>query len=68
MSQNVQNDAKLNANPGAQDLNRFRPQDVELLLDQAADLLDRVLRDRMEFYAVGEKLFDIAPLLEQEIS
>lgn len=34
----------------------FRPQDVEILLDQAADLLDRVQRDNTEYHVLGEKL------------
>jgi len=40
----------------------FRSQDVEVLLDQAADLLDRILRDQAEFDELGEKLFEVEQL------
>jgi hypothetical protein len=46
----------------SEDLARFRAQDVELLLDQAADLLDRILRDQAAFDDLGEKLFEIEAL------
>ena len=49
-----------------EDLARFREQDVEILLDQAADLLDRILREQDEFDNLGEKLFEIE-MLEEEM-
>jgi hypothetical protein len=63
---------------------QFRPQDVEMLLDQAADLLDRIQRDTTEQYGLEERLagiedlaleknvfdktVDMAPSLDQEIA
>jgi hypothetical protein len=41
-------------------LERFRPEDVESLLDQSADLLDRGLRDRAEWYTLSERAFRVA--------
>src|SRR5262245_49181424 len=34
---------------------RFRPQDVEPLLDQATSILDRALSDRVTWHNMGEK-------------
>ena len=48
-----------------EDLARFREQDVEFLLDQSADLLDRILRDQSAFDELGEKLFEMTMIEEQ---
>jgi hypothetical protein len=36
---------------------RFRPNDVESLLDQASGLLERAIGERAEYEALGEKYF-----------
>jgi len=51
-----------NTNVMEADLERFRQQDVELLLDEAADLLEQILKDKAEFDALGEKQFEIDSL------
>jgi hypothetical protein len=44
---------------------RFRPRHLELLLDQAADLLERVLKARAEWDELAVKAFNLALELEE---
>jgi hypothetical protein len=47
------------------DTSRFRFQHVEYLIDQAADLLDRGMRDREAWAELQEKRFELAVALEE---
>jgi hypothetical protein len=46
----------------------FRPQDVEMLLDQAADLLDRIQRDTTEHFGLEERLAGIEDLAREKMA